>query len=235
MARGRFAKESVSKVSVAAYHRGMIRHVHDALAQVRDIHRHMVEKQRFKGYSGRARAATGCVALAGSAWLSGHPDVGRGGQLVVWGAVAAIALAIDYGAVLIWFLGNPAGERNAARLKPLLEVVPALAVGALLTAAFIRGGLVRQLPGMWMLLFGLANLASRRVVARGLGWVGLYYLAAGCYFLFAVPATAWPMGLVFFVGEWAGGLVLHFDRPAGATWTGFLGFNATRETDEQTD
>lgn len=218
----------------AGYGSSMIRHVHDALAQVRSIHRHMLEKQRFKGYSGRARAAAGCVALIAAAWLARHPAAGHDTQFVVWGAVAAAGIAINYGAVLVWYFGNPAEERTAVRLKPLLENLPALGVGALLTLVLMRDGAFRDLPGMWMLLFGLANLASRRVLARGIGWVGAFYLAAGTVFLLAPPSTPWAMGIVFFVGEWAGGLVLHFDGRERPSWASFLGLAPDVNSDEQT-
>ncbi|HVU33966.1 MAG TPA: hypothetical protein VHE61_11065 [Opitutaceae bacterium] len=213
----------------------MIRHVHDALDQIRSIHRHMVEKQRFKGYSGRARAAAGCLALLGSVWLARFPGAGPNHQLLVWGAVAAGAIAINYGAVLIWFFANPAEERKAEHLKPLLENLPALGGGALLTYVLVRDGVFQDLPGMWMLLFGLANLASRRVLTRGIGWVGTYYVAAGTAFLIAPPSTPWPMGLVFFAGEWAGGFVLHYDREPKPTWASFWGLASHVKSDEQTN
>lgn len=40
-------------------------HIHDALAQVRELQKNILDKQRFKGYSGRARAIAGSVALVG--------------------------------------------------------------------------------------------------------------------------------------------------------------------------
>jgi hypothetical protein len=210
----------------------MIHHVHQALAQVRAMHHHVIEKQRFKGYSGRARAFSGCCALVAAAWLAWRPSHGDRFALVVWIGVALVSIVLNYGAVVMWFLSDPQVGRQARRLKPVIEVVPALAVGGILTLAFWRDGAFIYLPPVWMLLFGVANLASRHVLPKGIGWVGLYYMIAGTALLFAVPhqglSNPWSVGLVFFSGEWLGGLVLHFDGPEHPTLESFLGLPSVR-------
>ncbi len=45
-------------------------HIHHALAQVRELQQKILEGQRFKGYSGRARAICGVAALAAAAFMS---------------------------------------------------------------------------------------------------------------------------------------------------------------------
>src|SRR5579871_1839804 len=118
----------------------MIPHVHQALAQVRELRRFVIEKQRFRGYSGRARAISGCLALGAAAWLSGRPGGGAGSALATWLSVAVVASAVNFGAVGLWFLSEPSAERHFSRLKPALEVLPALVAGAALTLAFWRDG-----------------------------------------------------------------------------------------------
>src|SRR5579871_6860956 len=98
----------------------MIPHVHQALAQVRVLRRLVIEKQRFRGYSGRARAISGCLALAAAAWLSRRPGYGGAYALWIWLAVAAVASAVNFGAVWVWFQGEPAEERKPSRLKQTL-------------------------------------------------------------------------------------------------------------------
>ncbi len=81
--------------------------------------------------------------------------------------------------------------------------------------AVIAKGQPHFLFGIWMCLFGLANLASRHVLPRAIGLVGLYYVVAGatCLLLPNLSFTnPWPMGIAFFIGEWACGLILHFDQ-----------------------
>ena len=65
-------------------------HIHDALAQVRDLQKNILDKQRFKGYSGRARAGAGTVTLIAAAFLSfsGYPGTVKA-HLVVWALVFA--------------------------------------------------------------------------------------------------------------------------------------------------
>lgn len=204
----------------------MISHVHQALEQVRNIHLHILEKQRFKGYSGRARAASGCLALAAGFWLSERKDPGRV-AVPVWLAVALVGVAVNYGAVVVWFLGEAPGRRQAARLKPAIEVLPALFAGAVLTFGLWQAGVPDLLPPIWMVLFGVANVSSRHVLPRGIGWVGAYYLLAGTLLMLGAPriglANPWPMALVFFVGECLGGLILHLDGPGRRSWVSFWG------------
>src|SRR5471032_2617174 len=114
--------------------------LHDAVRQVRELQQAILEKQRFKGYSGRARALAGCGALAaalvlGSSWgVAQKPMV----HLVGWGLVFAQAMVFNYGAMIYWFLHDPEVERDVRRLRPALEIVPILAAAGALTMALIQ-------------------------------------------------------------------------------------------------
>jgi hypothetical protein len=215
----------------------MIEHVHQALAQIRTMHRYVVEKQRFKGYSGRARALSGTIAMIAACWLSRRPGHSSVYALLVWLGVAVLGAAINYGAVLFWFLGDTPGDRQTLRLKPAIEVMPAMAAGVALTIAFWRDGAFDYMVPVWMVLFGIANLASRHVLPSGIAWVGLFYMVAGTGLLFWAPrmglSNPWPMGIVFFVGEWLGGLVIFFDRPDRPGWAAFLGFNSGHKHNDE--
>lgn len=201
--------------------------LHHALREVRELKRHILAKQRFKGYSGRARALGGCAALlAALAMRGGYWPSDLAGLLTVWGVVLGVSLLLNYGALVYWFLYDEEVDRDWQSLKPALEVLPAFAVGAFATAGCIRTGNAELLPGLWMSLYGLANLASRHVVPRRIIWVGAWYIAAGGVCLL-FPAWAWThplvMGSVFFIGEWLGGLVLHYDEAEGRTIWSFFG------------
>ncbi len=215
----------------------MIEHVHQALAQIRTMHRYVVERQRFKGYSGRARALSGSLALITAYWLSLQPGRSSSSTLTMWLGVAMAGAAINYGAVLFWFLGEPQGDRQTVRLKPAIEVVPALAAGAALTIAFWRDGAFDYVVPTWMILFGIGNLASRHVLPKEISWIGLFYMVSGAVLLFGAPrlglSNPWPMGIIFFVGEWLGGLIIFFDRPDRPKWVNFLGFNSGHKLDDQ--
>lgn len=201
--------------------------LHQAMREVRELKRHILTKQRFKGYSGRARALGGCAALAAALLLRGeHFTNELVSVLTLWGVVLAFSLSLNYGALVYWFLYDEEVDRDWQSLKPALEVLPAFAVGGALTVAMVQRGCPELLPGMWMCLYGLANLASRHVLPRRIMWVGGWYLIAGAVCLIA-PAWAWSqplaMGVAFFIGEWLGGLALHYDEDEGRTVWSFFG------------
>ncbi len=191
-------------------------HIHAALAQVRELQRQVLERQRFRGYSDKARAASGGVAMLAAIILA-SPRMPRTEltHLMVWLLVFLFALIANYGAVTYWFLNDPKVKRDIRKLKPTLDVFPPLGVGAILTLALVLRGDFHYLFGIWMCLFGLANLASRHVLPRPIAYVGLYYLTAGTLCLFIPPLTftnPWPMGVVFFLGEGTSGIILRLDQ-----------------------
>jgi hypothetical protein len=189
--------------------------IHEALGYVRDVQQALVERQRFKGYSGPARMASGTIALMAAAVMAApfypaHPYA----HLAGWGAVFVVAFLMNTVALATWFFFDPLPGRDPRALKPIIDIVPPLAVGGLLTATMIMHGRYEYLFGIWMCLFGLSNMASRIFLPRLVWFVGLFYLGAGAVCLLAPRidfANPWPMGIVFFAGEWAGGLVLYHD------------------------
>lgn len=190
-------------------------HIHDALAQVRELQRNILDKQRFKGYSGRARAIAGTGTLMAATFLSfsGYPGTVKA-HLVVWAIVFAFGLILNYGALIHWFLFDPSVRRDFRKLRPTFEALPGFFVGGALTFALVESGQVQLLFGMWMSLFGLICLATRHLLPRIYWVVGVFYLACGVCFLFVANLTflnPWPMGLVFFIGEWLGGFIFHYD------------------------
>lgn len=189
-------------------------HVHHALAQVKELQKKILEGQRFRGYSGRARAICGCAALAAAVVMSSDQfPATPAAHALGWGLVALFGILLNFGALIHWFLFDPRVKRDIRRLKPTLDALPAVIVGAVLTTVMLKAGQHEYLFGVWMSLFGLANLASRHVLPRRIWMVGAYYILCGtAYLLFPFGSflEPWPMGLVFFAGEWAGGIILHF-------------------------
>ena len=188
-------------------------HIHDALRQVRQLQAFILEKRLFKGYSGKARIASGLTALAGSAVLaSSRVPVEPETHVVGWGIILALTLVVNYGCLLYWFLFNDEVRRNPVMLKPALDAIPALAVGGVLTVALIMQAHYDLLFGTWMCLYGLAHTSCHTALPRENWYLGFYYLACGAFFLLW-PATTfmnpWPAGIVFLAGEWIGGVVFH--------------------------
>jgi len=187
-------------------------HIHDALAQVRKLQEFILEKRLFKGYSGKARIISGLAALAGAVVLaSGRVSPDPFTHLAGWGVVLLVGILLNYACLLYWFLLNPEVKRNPVMLKPALDAIPALGVGAVFTLVFILVDQFNLLFGMWMCLYGLAQVAYRQSLPKGIYFVGIGYILCGvcCLLSTSVSFTnPWPMGIVFFAGELAGGIVL---------------------------
>ena len=187
-------------------------HIHDALAQVRKLQEFILHKRLFKGYSGWARIVSGSVALAGTVILASdvvpdYPDA----HLAGWALVLVVGVILNYACLLYWFMFNPEVRRDPVMLKPALDAIPALGVGAALTIALVLEVQYDMLFGMWMCLYGLAQVAYRQSLPPGIYFVGLGYLVCGacCLLSSSVSFTnPWPMGIVFFMGELAGGIIL---------------------------
>ncbi len=187
------------------------RPIEAALDQVRCLRDLVIRRRRFHGYSGRARMVCGVLALLHAAILSSRivPETNLS-HLLGWGIVLALALAINYGAVAWWFVSHPDVRRQPALLKPALDAVPALAAGGVLTIALISAQHYDLLFGSWMLMYGLAQTTYRSALPRGVYWTGLVYMVCGALLLVRpVPFTQpWSMGVVFILGEMAGGICL---------------------------
>lgn len=187
----------------------------EALGTVRTLRRSLLGKQRFKGWSGPTRMVSGSFALLASVFL--HVFWGERGNyeaVLVWGVVFLGAMLLNLGALVYWFWNDRAVERDVQRLRPMLDVIPPLTVGALFTFVLLWYREFDPLYGVWMCMFGLANLASRYVLPPAIALVGVFYILAGglCLMLPGITfQTPLAMGAVFCVGEWAGGVLLYLD------------------------
>jgi len=184
--------------------------IDQALGQVRQMQTLVLDRQRFKGFSGMARMAGGAAALLGAVILRHAVPAEPRLHLVGWGMVLAVGLAVNFAALFWWLFRNRRGLR-LAELWPVLEVFPTLSAGAALTFALIRTGQRDLLFGVWMALYGASHMAHRRSLPFPIYCGGLAYLAAGIFFLLW-PGVSFtdprPMGFVFGLGELFGGWVL---------------------------
>jgi hypothetical protein len=183
----------------------------EALDQVRTLKHLVTEKQLFYGYSGIARMASGTLGLAAAALMSSsfYPQYPYA-HLAGWGIVFGLTALLNYGAVFGWFLSH----RNAQLVKPAFDALPHLFICGILTMALMLQEQHNLLFGVWMSLYGLIHLSCHHVLPKNTVLVGMLYLACGTLGLlngidFLNP---WPMGVIFFAGEWAGGIIYHFHK-----------------------
>ncbi len=191
-----------------------------ALDQISEIHAHVLRSEVFRGCRALPMAATGGIAIAAAFIMEALPAPGPAEAALRWIAVALLA-GLVIGLDLLRSAAGAAADRR--RLRTVVEqVVPCVAAGLVLAAVLIPagGGLPALLPGLWTLLAGLGVLASRPYLPRTIGWVGLFYLAAGAALLTPVTAGAavspWAMGITFGLGQSGAALVIHrkVERPA---------------------
>jgi uncharacterized membrane protein HdeD (DUF308 family) len=191
-------------------------HIHDALGQVQQMRELVLARQRFKGYSGTARMVGGLVAIAAGYCMSrpAYPQT-TSAHLIGWGTVLGVALLFNYGGLAIWFLRNPLLRHDWTQLKPAVDAIPALAIGAILSLALILHGQYALLFGSWMCLYGLAHVSYRQSLPPIHYAVGVFYMLAGTVCLLTPTSCfthPWPMGIIFGLGELAGGFILYRNR-----------------------
>ncbi len=169
--------------------------------QVRNLETHAAENLRFirqtmeragsfTAVPGWGGVAMGVVALA-AAPLAGQTATGQG-WLGIW--LAAAALAVGIGAASIFHKARATGLslRSGPARKFALAFAPPLAAGALLTLVLHRGGLDPLLPGVWLLLYGVAVVAGGAYSVPIVPVMGAGFLLLGALALL-VPAWGTPL------------------------------------------
>ena len=157
-------------------------HAADNLRFIRDA---MSRAGQFTAVPGWGGVTMGMTALATAALASRAAD--RTEWLLWWFGDAAVAIAIA-AVTMRWKarrLEQPLLTAPAKRFA--LAYVPPLAAGAVLTAVFYTSGLAPRLPGMWLLLYGVAIATAGTLSVRVVQITGLTFMAAGAASL-AAPA-----------------------------------------------
>jgi hypothetical protein len=139
----------------------------------------------FTAMPGWGQVAIGITALF-AAMVASQQKSPRG-WLAVWIAESLLSLLIA-----VWATARKA---RAARLPLLsgpgrkfaLSFSPPMVAGALLTAALYRAGAVGIIPGMWLLLYGVAVMAGGAFSVRVVPVMGFCLAAIGAAALFSPP------------------------------------------------
>lgn len=175
--------------------------LHDkALQDLSFIRRTMEGAASFTDVPGWGLVGTGTIALVTAYLANRQPTPER--WLAMWLAAAAVAATL--GSVMMWRkmrrrVADRGEERrsllNVPARKFLLNLLPALLAGALLTFAlvdFAAPGIdariaERVLPGMWLLLYGLGITTAGAFSIRAVPLMGLGFIILGAAALF-IPA-----------------------------------------------
>ncbi len=157
-----------------------------AAANLRYIRDAMSRAGEFTAVPGWGGVAVGVSAL-GAAVVAGQPD--RPSEwLSAWLAEACLASTIGLATMAhkARRAGTPLSSAAPAH-RFALGYAPPLVAGAVLTAVFASRGLVAQLPGCWLLLYGAA-LAS-----GGANSVRIVPLMGACFMALASIAFVAPL------------------------------------------
>src|SRR4029453_6342473 len=127
--------------------------LHDrAIDNLRYIRETMERASAFTAVPGWGQVIIGCTAIA-AAYLAAHQSTPRA-WLGVWIAEAIISLLIAG-----WLMDRKARKLGGPLFsgpgrKVAFSLSPPMLVGALLTVALFRAGLLSVIPPMWLLLYG---------------------------------------------------------------------------------
>jgi hypothetical protein len=184
--------------------------VDDALRQIEAIHEQLDKGEVYRGFQVGGVAAAGVLGLAAAALQDRLVD----GQyfLHYWIAVATVCAFVAGGSALFAFIWREDAWARRKTLRLLCQFIPCVIAGTAITWVFAHADLMRYLPGLWAIVFGLGLLAARPYLPRATGWVCLFYLACGCGLLaraaHGAELSGWQVGGVFGLGHLASALVL---------------------------
>lgn len=134
----------------------------------------------------------GLTALGG-AWVASHQASSQA-WLATWMLAALVALGIG-----AWATAQKAHAANVSLLsgparKFALSLSPPLITAGILTAVLYNAGLVRVLPGMWLLLYGAGVVTGGAFSVKVVPVMGLCFMGLGTVALCAPPT--WGDGLM---------------------------------------
>ena len=148
--------------------------------------RHAMERaNRFHAVPGVGLVVMGTTALAAAGMAEMAP---ARLWLPIW--IADAALAVGIGLLTMYRkarsvklpLASPSGQAF------LLSFAPPIAAGMVITLAFAAHGVTDLLPGMWLILYGLAALTGGAFSVRAVSLMG------GCFLLLGGVALLTPAG-----------------------------------------
>jgi hypothetical protein len=152
------------------------------MEDLRFIRETMERAGGFTALSGWGQVAIGSTALAAAVVAAAQPTPAA--WLVVWCVEALIALAI--GGLTVARKAHASGMALlATSRKVALGLAPPLVAGALLTAFLFQHGLYGPIPGLWLLLFGVAIAAVGTYSVRIVPAMGLCFMLLGGIALFS--------------------------------------------------
>jgi hypothetical protein len=166
-----------------------------ALEHLEAIRRTMERSTKFTAVSGWGYCAMGATALVAA--LIAIRQSTTEAWLAVWLAEALVAVTLALVA-MHWKatrLGTPILSVPGRRL--FVGLLPALFAGGVMTVALIKVGDPRQIPGVWLLLYGVAVMQAGAFSVRTIPVMGAVFVLAGAI---ALQLPWWWANVMLAVG-----------------------------------
>ncbi|HUQ46226.1 MAG TPA: hypothetical protein VM033_06225 [Gemmatimonadaceae bacterium] len=159
-----------------------------AMDNLRFIRETMAAAATFTAVSGWGTMVIGATALVatGVAAMSGSTTR----WVFIWMCEAVLSVGISIYSMMLKSRANGLPLWSEPARKIVFSFVPPMAVGALLTLVCYEHALLRLLPGVWMLLYGVGVVAAGTFSVRIVPVMGVAFMVVGTVALFAPPAWA---------------------------------------------
>lgn len=160
-----------------------------AMDNLRYIRRTIERAGSFTAVPGLGGVLMGSTALV-AAWAAGSVSA-TGRWLAVWVLEAAVAAVVGVVAAALKSRRARLPLLSGPGRKFLAGFAPAMLAGALLTAVLFHAGQTALLPGVWLLLYGVAIVSGGWASVRVVPLMGACFMAAGtlAFLLPALPAN----------------------------------------------
>ncbi|HTW93156.1 MAG TPA: hypothetical protein VMD30_00075 [Tepidisphaeraceae bacterium] len=191
---------------------------YQALSQIADIRRQMRLTRLFRGYRAITTFFTGMAALAAGVWQAREiPNAAAEPMRFVelWAGVAAACMALVGIEIALRYRSSDSPLQRDLTWTAVEQFLPAIVAGGGITAVVCHfaPNSIWLLPGLWLIFYALAIIASRRLLP---GWsliVGAFYLLCGLVYLGVASHVGafspWFMALPFGAGQVAAALGLR--------------------------
>lgn len=183
-------------------------HIHQALADVRQIQSVLAKTSQFRLLRATTVAATALLAILGAglqAWIVGDASESPVTYAVYWSAIAGVGAGCAILATAWRYWVRPNSWDRGLWFEASRSFVPSLAVGGFLTAVITMRypQMAATLPGIWSLLFGLGVWSTTKIFPRAMSLVAAYYFVVGLAAL--VMADKWPFSAFWMAVAFGGG------------------------------
>ena len=157
-----------------------------AMDNLRFIRETMEAAATFTAVSGWGMVTIGATAFAAALLSAEVTNPTR--WVFIWLCEACLSMAISIYTMALKARAVQMPLWSEPARKMVFSFAPPMMVGALVTLLFLERDLISLLPGIWMLLYGVAVIAAGTFSVRIVPVMGLAFMMVGTVALFAPPS-----------------------------------------------